>query len=528
MQARRRSSLVTLSPLHPPHSTVRFSAALYLLLALALIIPAWAPLTRPGLPSTPAGPLPVLLFYAAERGDAPVVAQAPDRWQSPGPWPHWMARFFRLFGVDGVASLKFSLWLALIVLAATVYLWGARMATPRGGVLAALLVLYTPVLLSAVYQEGEWAAVWVLAGTGLAGWGVVRERGPGLALAAIGGLIAVASLPGLGLLAVVGLAALALATRRLAAAAALAAGAVAGFVLAAPWSRAAVALPSAVAPQLYQLIEPGWFWGAGSLAEVEAPVFSLGLALIGLLLAAIWSFPRPSPFPAVEITPERRTHVTRTRRTWLLALAVGVALIFLSLFPGLAFLVALASPLQLLLLSLPFLATAAAAAVYHLSDLRQMTPIWAALLVLPLIGAGPSLSPVFTTYSIPEQAAAIFGQDQVMLLNVRAEGSLQPGETIIVQADWLALRPVDFDYNIFLHLDDPAGATLAQIDAQPQNGARPMTGWRPGEVISDTYTLAIPPDAPAGLRLLLGLYNWQTLARLPVGEADVLEVAGTD
>lgn len=503
--------------------------ALTLLLALALAIPAWAPLTRPGLPATAAGPLPALDFYAALRGDAPVFAQPPGRWQSPGPWPFWTAGFFHLLGANGVASLELGLWLALIVLAVGLYLWGGRMATHRGGALAALLVLFTPALLGGIYQGGEWAAVWVLAGAGLAGWGVLRGRGPGLGLAAGGGLIATASLPGLGLLAGLGLAALALVgRRRWASAAALAAGGGAGLLLSAPWLRPAAPPPTVIAPQLYQLLEPGWLWGTATLAEVEAPVFSLGLALVGLLLAAVWSFPRPDPFPPAEMTLAHRTHAARMRRTWLLTLTAGLVFALLSLFPGLPLLASLASPLHLLLLSLPFLAVAAASTVYHLSELSELTLLWAALLILPLVGAGPSLSPAGIDRPIPERPAAIFGQDQVMLLNLRSEGRLQPGETVIVHADWLALKPVDFDYNIFLHLDDAAGATLAQVDVQPQNGARPMTGWRPGEIISDSYSLAIPPDAPAGLRLRLGLYNWQTLARLPVGGDDGVELMRSD
>ncbi|MBX7237304.1 MAG: hypothetical protein K1X65_23175 [Caldilineales bacterium] len=513
-------------------------AALYLLLALALAIPAWAPLTRPGLPATAAGPLPALEFYAALQGDAPILAQPLGRWQSPGPWPFWTARFFHLLGADGVASLKLGLWLALIILAVGVYLWGGRTATHRGGVLAAVLVLFTPALLGGIYQGGEWAAVWVLAGAGLAGaglagaglagWGVLRGRGPALGLAAGGGLIAAASLPGLGLLAGLGLAALALGTRRWTAAVALAAGGAVGLLLSAPWSRPAALPPTAIAPLFYQLIEPGWLWGTATLAEVEAPVFSLGLALVGLLLMAVWSFPRPDPSPAAEMTHARRTHAARMRRTWLLTLTAGLVFALLSLFPGLPLLASLASPLHLLLISLPFLAVAAASAVYHISDLREMTPLWAALLILVLVGAGPSLSPAAIDRPLPERPAAIFGQDQVILLDLRSEGRLQPGETVIVHADWLALKPADFDYNIFLHLDDAAGATLAQVDVQPQNGARPMTGWRPGEIISDSYSLAIPPDAPAGLRLRLGLYNWQTLARLPVGGEDGVELMRSD
>ena len=50
-----------------------------------------------------------------------------------------------------------------------------------------------------------------------------------------------------------------------------------------------------------------------------------------------------------------------------------------------------------------------------------------------------------------------------------------------------------------------------------------MTGqWDPGELILDSVALAIPPDAPPGpYRLAFGLYDSETLERLPVvGDAE--------
>jgi hypothetical protein len=111
-----------------------------------------------------------------------------------------------------------------------------------------------------------------------------------------------------------------------------------------------------------------------------------------------------------------------------------------------------------------------------------------------------------------------------MLLRLEREGTPAPGADVTVHAEWMALQPLDFDYNIFLHAEDAAGATHSQIDVQPLGGERPMTTWKPGEIITDTYQLVILPDAPAGLHLTLGLYNWQTLERLRTAGGNALEV----
>jgi hypothetical protein len=60
----------------------------------------------------------------------------------------------------------------------------------------------------------------------------------------------------------------------------------------------------------------------------------------------------------------------------------------------------------------------------------------------------------------------------------------------------------------------PDGAVLAQADRVPAGGARPTTGWLPGEVVADAYPL--PLAAAAGLRV--GLYDPATGERLGVVE----------
>ncbi len=177
----------------------------------------------------------------------------------------------------------------------------------------------------------------------------------------------------------------------------------------------------------------------------------------------------------------------------------------------------------MLLLALPFLAIAAVFVLRFIPRLQE-TPLWASVLIIAILGAGPGLSPDFQDYEIPASPVAIYGDNQVTLLNLESEGALKSDSTIALTADWFSSQPIDFDYNIFIHVVDANGKSVAQLDTQPQAGDRPMTSWLPGEIIADRYELSIPPDASSDLRLLLGLYNWQTGERMMVDNSDALEL----
>jgi hypothetical protein len=82
---------------------------------------------------------------------------------------------------------------------------------------------------------------------------------------------------------------------------------------------------------------------------------------------------------------------------------------------------------------------------------------------------------------------------------------------------WRATAPPAGSYLVFIHLVDGAGNIVSQIDTVPAGGARPTSGWRAGEVVSDAHVLTIPDDRPPGsYRLNVGLYNPDDGARLPV------------
>lgn len=69
------------------------------------------------------------------------------------------------------------------------------------------------------------------------------------------------------------------------------------------------------------------------------------------------------------------------------------------------------------------------------------------------------------------------------------------------------------DYSIFVHVVDAAGSIVAQADAQPMAGSYPTSIWSAGETVVDTIQLSV---APGDYQVYVGLYRWDTQARLQV------------
>ncbi len=94
-----------------------------------------------------------------------------------------------------------------------------------------------------------------------------------------------------------------------------------------------------------------------------------------------------------------------------------------------------------------------------------------------------------------------------------------PGGQVAVVLYWQAIQTMDADYKVFVHLYDPTapGMLIGQRDSPPGNGEFPTSGWLPGEVVTDSYTVPIEPDAPQGESAVgVGLYLPTTGERLPV------------
>ena len=85
---------------------------------------------------------------------------------------------------------------------------------------------------------------------------------------------------------------------------------------------------------------------------------------------------------------------------------------------------------------------------------------------------------------------------------------------------WQTGQELTSSLTVFVHLVDGEGNIAAQRDSIPASGARPTTGWAPGEVIEDHYTLLIREDVPPGVYYVrVGWYNATTgeRVRLAVG-----------
>lgn len=92
-----------------------------------------------------------------------------------------------------------------------------------------------------------------------------------------------------------------------------------------------------------------------------------------------------------------------------------------------------------------------------------------------------------------------------------------PGDAILLALHWQVLRPVTYDYHVFVHLLTATGERLTQRDGQPVQWLRPTSSWQPGEEIADHYAMLLPEDAAAGLyTIAIGLYDPVSGVRLPV------------
>jgi hypothetical protein len=109
-------------------------------------------------------------------------------------------------------------------------------------------------------------------------------------------------------------------------------------------------------------------------------------------------------------------------------------------------------------------------------------------------------------------------------LRLRSAAITQPTpDRLAVKLAWSAAQPSAANYGISLRLTDSAGQVRVQFDNQPGYGFLPTSLWRPGELVSDHYLLALPDDLASGdgYRLQVVLYQVATLA--PLGQATVGE-----
>lgn len=121
--------------------------------------------------------------------------------------------------------------------------------------------------------------------------------------------------------------------------------------------------------------------------------------------------------------------------------------------------------------------------------------------------------------AVPNPIAVNFGDRMALVgydLNQRVA---RPGDTVTLTLYWRALRRMDVNYTISAQLVDAGQRKAAQVDTWPLAGAAPTATWEPGQVLADTYALAIFPDAPPGvydLRVAVYVLQEGTIVHVPV------------
>jgi hypothetical protein len=138
-------------------------------------------------------------------------------------------------------------------------------------------------------------------------------------------------------------------------------------------------------------------------------------------------------------------------------------------------------------------------------------------------------SEVFVASPVYPLDATFQGGNQLTGYDV-APSTPAPGDDLTLTLFWASAAPLPASYTVFVHLVDDQNEIVAQSDSIPRGGHYPTTAWTAGEQFADDYTLSLPEDlTPGSYRLLVGLYDPQTSARLPlINGPDHVELGGIE
>jgi len=116
--------------------------------------------------------------------------------------------------------------------------------------------------------------------------------------------------------------------------------------------------------------------------------------------------------------------------------------------------------------------------------------------------------------ALQESASRGVFAEGITLERAQFTKSNETGSGVGVSLIWTAKARVERNYKVFVHLYSADGRLVAQHDAIPVNELRPMSSWLLGERIVDRHGLWVPADVQRPLRLVVGIYDPDTGARL--------------
>jgi len=552
---------VTIAALGKPIARYR-----YALLAIALTVFVWAPLTYPGYFQVHSGFVPLFNLLHLHRTSldphwVPSIATHYDMVRGDGLLAYYLARLWMALGATPVGSVKAVFAIAWVLGAFGVYWWCHPLLGAPGACLAALVYSYLPYRIAAVYVRGAWGEALCLGLVPL-GMAAVSAAYPptsskrAIMLSGLIWLLIGLSQPGLAVwafLCLLGWWALSDGRRsrlpRLLAAGGGCAGAAVYTLWAAGWHTVADRV-GFFGHFLYpaQLVSPYWGFGPSRPGWNDGLSLGLGLAPVALacltLLLLVWGIRTGQAFPS-----------SGERMSWRSPFLIAAILILLTL-PLSAMLWQLSAiwqlltyPWQLIGLAGMFLSVAAGG-VLHLRPRWRTPPMQTVLIGFVLLASYSYLQPRYIGQELPTRPRAGWGGHQILLLNVNVEveippmaaglsistsgrlplseyGMPRPGDTLHLVLTWQATRVLERDLKLFAHLLDASGNLLAQADPFLGAASDPdapgkdyfTSRWEPGRLVVTDVAIHVPDDAPPGpYRIALGLYEEATMQRWPVDD----------
>jgi hypothetical protein len=100
------------------------------------------------------------------------------------------------------------------------------------------------------------------------------------------------------------------------------------------------------------------------------------------------------------------------------------------------------------------------------------------------------------------------------------QAPLTGGARFTLKLYWQATQPIPLDYTVFTQVLDANGGVVGQHDGLPAEGALPTTTWEVGEIIPDRHQIDFPVTPNEYYRLIVGMYDPRTHARLPITNAE--------
>jgi hypothetical protein len=132
-----------------------------------------------------------------------------------------------------------------------------------------------------------------------------------------------------------------------------------------------------------------------------------------------------------------------------------------------------------------------------------------------------------TIYQLPRPFTHPLDFEWADALRLRGVSIEQDGQQVVVTPAWDVRAPLQQDVMVFVRLLDANGQRVAGIDVVPGGADYPPTSaWQPGRQIAVPLPMALPADLPPGeYRLVLGLYDMASGARLPITQGVAADAA---